>query len=169
MKNYLFFLFGIFFMCCNEPTTKNKSSIFEIQFRDITKLSDFKNYEELNETVLDYKDNKSEFALVEIQKNNNRVIVLEKIIETGEPTKNFQILDTIQINHLKESEFTYFNTCSEDGLYDPGLFTIIEETENDFDLENYTNIKKAWKINTKTKKIEPILNVKRIACLNINF
>ena len=152
----------------SEPEHTEKS-LFDIVFRKIEDVEYFKDFEKNSGTVINYENSKWEYAFVEMQNQNNRIIILEKIIETGEPKKKYQILDTIHINNVKENEFTSIGICQNNEKVDSRILAIIERTENDFDLEYYSKIKRAWKANLETKKIEKITEINEITCMNEGY
>jgi hypothetical protein len=100
---------------------------------------------------------------------NKRIITLEKIIETGASQSKFQILDTLHINSLSEDEFISIGICENNGKADSRIITIIERPENAFNLETFSQVKKAWKANFKTEKIEKISKIKGIRCVNESY
>ena len=148
---------------------KTKETIFDIVFRKIEDVEYFKDFEENSGTVINYENSKWEYAFVEMQKQNNRIILLEKIIETGEPKKKYQILDTIHVNNITEKEFISIGICQNNEKVDSRIFAIIERTEDDFDLEYYSKIKKAWKANLNNKKIEKMSEISGITCMNEGY
>ncbi|WP_298289127.1 hypothetical protein [uncultured Lutibacter sp.] len=152
----------------SEPE-KTKETIFDIVFRKIEDVEYFKDFEKNSATVINYENSKWEYVFVEMQKQNNRIIVLEKIIETGEPKKKYQILDTIHVNNITEKEFVSIGVCQNNEKVDSRIFAIIERTENDFDLEYYSKIKKAWKANLDNKKIEKMSEINGITCMNEGY
>ena len=148
---------------------KIEKTIFDKVFRKVNEIEYFKNYENGISSVVNYKESRWEYVFVEMVNENKRIVILEKIVETGKPEKNYQILDTIHINNFKENEFTSFGVCQNNRKADSRIFTIIERTENDFDLEYYSKIKSAWKANLKTKKIEKISEINGIMCMNESY
>jgi hypothetical protein len=148
---------------------KTEKTIFDKIFRKINEIEYFKNYENGISSVINYEESKWEYAFVEMVNDNKRIVILEKIVETGKPKKKYQILDTIHINNFKENEFTSFGICQNNGKADSRIFTIIERTENNFDLEYYSKIKSAWKANLKTKKIEKMPKKSGIMCMNESY
>lgn len=152
----------------SEPEQTEKL-IFDFVFRNIKEIEYFNDFEEGTSSVINYGNNKWKYAFAEMQNQKKRIIILEKIIETGKPEKKYQILDTIHINIFGENEFTSFGVCQNNGKLDYRIFTLIERTENDFDLETYSNIKKAWRANLETKKIESISEISGITCMNESY
>lgn len=154
----------------SEPKPEQiEKSIFDVIYREIKDLEYFKNYEIGTSSVINYKESRWEYAFVEMINKEKRIIILEKIIETGRPKKNYQILDTIHINNFKANEFTSFGVCFNKENFDPRIFTIIEKTDNDFDLETFSNIIKAWKANLEVKKIEELYELNDISCTNEGY
>jgi len=155
-----------------QPTKTNDSiTIFDIVYRDIKNIEYFNDFDMNSGTVVNYKESKWEYALVEMQHKNKRIIILEKIIETGKPKKNYKILDTIHINNLTENEFTSVGICYDNDKEDSRIFTIINGNvnANHFDIELFTNIKRAWKANLETAKIEEVSDIKGISCMNEGY
>ena len=148
---------------------KTEKTIFDKVFRKINEIEYFKNYENGISSVINYEKSRWEYVFVEMINGNKRIVILEKIVETGKPKKKYQILDTIHFNDFKENEFMSFGVCKNKGKADSRIFTIVERTENDFDLEYYSKIKSAWKANLKTKKIEKMLEIDGIMCMNESY
>ncbi|GAL81554.1 hypothetical protein [Algibacter lectus] len=148
---------------------KTEKNIFDFVFRDIKEIEYFSNFEVGTSSVINFEKSKWEYAISEMQNKQKRIIILEKIVETGKPEKKFQILDTIHINNFKTNEFMSFGVCQNNEKADSRIFTVIESSENDFDLEIYTNIKKAWKANLETKKIEEISDISGVNCMNESY
>jgi len=147
----------------------HKNTIFDLSFRNFKELDFFKDYEKNVGTVINYKESKWEYSFQELQNGNRRVILFNKIIETGKPKKDFKILDTIVINNLKENEFISIGICSNSGEFDPRIIAVIEDDINSVELENFKNIKRAWKANLDSLRIERITEIEGIQCLNEGF
>ena len=152
----------------SEPEGKHES-IFEIVFRKIEDVEYFKDFVMNSATVINYEDSKWEYAFIEVQNQNKRIIIFERIIETGKPEKNHQILDTIHINDISKNEFISIGLCQNNEKEDSRIFSIIERTEDDFDLEYYSKIKSAWRVNLETKKIEKMAEISEITCMNEGY
>jgi hypothetical protein len=148
---------------------EERKTIFDFTFRKFTELEYFKDFEKYSGTVINYESSKWEYAFQVIQKGNQRMILFEKIIETGKPNKDFKILDTIVINDLKENEFISIGLCRKNGKFDSRIFTIIENDINNNEVEFFKKIKKAWKANLDTKKIEKLNKISGIECTNEGY
>jgi len=148
---------------------KAKNNIFDIVYRKIEDIEYFNGFDKQSGSVINNEKNEWEYAFVEMKNQNNRIIILEKIIETGKPDKNYQILDTIHINNVTEKEFISIGVCLNNGKVDSRIFAIIERTENDFNLEYYSKVKRAWKANLENKKIEKMSEIKEITCNNEGY
>ena len=158
------------FSCSNSKQEKeSKKTIFNEVFRDIENLEYFKNFEMNSANVLNYGKNEWKYAATVMQSENKRIITLEKIIETGESQSKFQILDTIHINNLSEKEFISVGICENNGKADSRIIALIERFENDYELEKFTTIKRVWKANFDTQKIEKIEKIGKIACMNEDY
>ena len=145
---------------------QTEKSIFDIVFRKIEDVEYFKDFQMNSGTVLNYGNSEWKYASSVLQNKNKRIITLEKIIETGESQSKFQILDTLHINNLTENEFISIGICEKNGKVDSRIITIIERPENAFNLKTFSEIKRAWKANFKTEKIEKISKIKGIRCMN---
>lgn len=179
-RTLVYILAFLFFSCVdNKNKTETQSSlskqiekkktIFDIVFRDIHEIKYFKNYKHRTSTIINYEEDKWDYAFVEMVNKNNRIVILEKIIETKQPQKKFQIIDTIHINNLKKHEFLSFGLCMKNRRLDSEIFTLIEGAESELDLEYYSKIKIAWKANLTTKKIEKMSQISGIKCKNESY
>jgi len=176
MKNILFYILIILSFACTEnkkeknsdnisQTEQTEKTLFDLVYRKIEDIKYFKDFDYNSSAVINYQDIKRKYAFVEMQKQNKVILVFEKIIETGQPKKKFQILDTIHLN-VSENEFTSMGICQENGKRDSRIFTVIEKTKNYHDLEYFSKINRAWKANLESKKIEILAETKGIKCQN---
>jgi len=156
---------------CSKSKTKKESekTIFNQTVERIENLDCFKNFEMNSGTVLNYEKIEWKYASTVLQSENKRIITFEEIIKSGKSENKFQILDTIHINNLNEREFISVGICENNGKGDSRIIALIERPENDYDVEKFTKIKKVWRANFVTKKIEEIENKKGIVCMNESY
>lgn len=171
MKRILVVLILTLAFSCSKSKTKKESekTIFNQVVERIESLDCFKNFEMNSGTVLNYEKIEWKYASTVLQSENKRVVTFEEIIKSGISENKFQILDTIHINNLSEKEFISVGICENNGKSDSRIIALIERPENDYDLEKFTKIKKAWRANFETKKIEEIKNKKEIECINESY
>ncbi|CAL2081553.1 conserved hypothetical protein [Tenacibaculum sp. 190524A05c] len=144
-------------------------TIFDVNYQEILDIKEFKNYEHNSSSVINYKDSQWEYAVIVLQKEESRLVVFEKIIETGLPRKKFQILDTLHLNNLSKYEFISVGLCDKNDIADSRVFARIKYKETDPDLEYYTEIEAAWKVNLQNKKIEKLSDLSGIKCVNEGY
>ena len=187
----LYFIPIIIFLSCNSTTSHSeivessdsikKMSKDTITFGNITNPLHNKIYRNVDELLgIKYEGTPSgamlqgdnirkdkEFGISQIAINNRNIITFEEIIrEDGNPKPKYLVLDTINVDNLKKSEFITYCNCRQDSVVDSEIIALIESEE---DTEYYYKIIKAWRANTKTGKIIIIKNTKGINCINDGY
>ena len=174
MKRFLGYLLLLFFIlsCDQQPKKKGavkSKTLFDWVYRDIKEVPYFKGYERATACVIDRDNRTSEYAFVEMMKGNRRIVVLEKIIDTGKPKKKYQILDTIHINGFGKDDFLMLCQCVENGKANAQILTKTTRIKEAYDLEYYSSFHRAWKANLETEKIEEMKKLEGIRCANESF
>ena len=140
--------------------------MFNITYRTHSEIQYLRDYKQNKGSLVSTGANEYGLAISEIQNKNKRIILLEKIVDEGKPKKKFKIVDTLNIDNLKENEFALFGECERGEIPDRGIIAILKGNINDEDLESFTNVQKAWKVNIKTEKIELLTDLNGIECAN---
>ena len=177
MKNilYSFLIIIITFSCKEDKSNSNldkmgnqypEGSIFNITYRNHSEIEFLKDYKENAGSLVATGVNEYRLALSEIQNKNKRIILLEKIIDEGKPKKKFKIVDTLNINNLKEDEFILFGECGRTEIPNRGIIAILKGNVNNAELESFTDVQKAWEVNIKTEKMELLTDLSGIRCAN---
>jgi hypothetical protein len=106
--------------------------------------------------------------LTKIRKKSKRVILFSKInLKYGSDEVNdfFTLLDTLQINTLDDNNFVTIGYCELDGLIPEQIISLVKKSKK----RNLDMIIKSWKVNEKTMKIEKIIDVSKMKCINEHF
>lgn len=126
-------------------------------------------------------NNKESLGVVFILKGNKGFLILDKAYYTDllkfrdnarvlgtmqVYTPDHQILDTIKLNNLRDNTFIITRDCLEQGERNTSIVAMIEGDTNYREKESYSNIKRAWKINFQTNKLEEQTNIEEITCIN---
>lgn len=155
----------------NDKVEENKNTLEGIIYRDKNEIKELQKYQDAGGAVIEYAQDTSlnmEFGISQlIDTINNRTIILfEKFIdEKGNPKPKYQIIDTINIENLADNEAVEYCNCRQDTIRDSEIIAIIKREDKEY----YTEIKKAWRADTKTGKIVPINNLKNINCENAAY
>ena len=91
--------------------------------------------------------------------NKNFIIFKEFLQYDGNGNPIWRILDTINVRELKNNEILTSCDCQKDDKPDEEIIAIVIITDARFFIGK---IAKAWRANTKTGRIEPIINLKGI-------
>lgn len=159
------------------------ASIFDLVVKDIKKeIPEFYGFELQLGSIIENESNKKDRLGVSfIRKEDKGFIILDQSYNTGilEFLENargsgttqvyspdHQIVDTIQVNNLREYTFVIARDCLEQGEKDTRIVAMIEGDSNYYKKESYSEIKRAWKINFQTKKLEEQNPVNEITCIN---
>jgi hypothetical protein len=170
MKKLLIILFcvSLLFSCYNERGYITQelvdSSLHNKEYRELTKeINIFSGFEDFGGTVIDDRDDNRR-ALGHIKKDSLHIILLEKINEGSNPTR--QILDTIHFISNSENHYTDLIECEDIKDSNKKLlfgFHFYEEEKEYFD-----KIVFAWRVNLKDDRLE-IIEPKGIKCYNIGY
>ncbi len=150
--------------------TSCKNSLIGIIYRDPKEVAQFKNYRNMGGSVIEnYKDTSLnyEFGIAHFSDSVKNILTFERIIiESDNPQPKYKILDTINIDNIKENQYITFCKCRQDSIIDPQIIALVIPED---DKEIYTKILRAWRADTKTGKIKLIRNTKRINCINESY
>jgi hypothetical protein len=110
----------------------------------------------------------SDYKLTQIRKKSKTIILFSKInlkYQSNEVNESFTLLDTLQINSLDNNNFVTIGYCELDGLIPEQIISLVKKSKKEY-LEM---IIKSWKVNEKTMRIEKIIDVSKIKCINEHF
>jgi hypothetical protein len=155
------FIFTLGFLSCTNNLHTDKNSIFLKQYRDINEFEDFKDFTQISSAIIG-ETNKFDFSIAQIKNKELNVILLNKVVPGLKST--FEILDTLQIRNLKETEYISYQLCRKDSINDSEIIAVVlfEDTEY------FTKVLKAWRANRKTGKIIEI-ETTGIDCMNEGY
>jgi hypothetical protein len=142
-----------------------------IVFRDIAEIPELKDYEDQSGTILQESDSLGnyKYAIGQYGNDKNFLIIFEEIVkEPNNPKSKFKILDTLNIPKLNPNEIIAYATCRLNKKDDSEIIAIVKSHSSD-DVEFYDQIIKAWRADTKTRKIVPIEDLKGIDCINEGY
>ena len=153
LKSFIFFLLlaisffaGGYFL---NSTENQNDSINELVYRRLNEIKEFSDYKDLGGMLVGEFQN-DDYAIGFYKKNGHDFLTLEKVIRIpDEQYVKYLLIDTITIPRLKDNEVLAFGCQRKNKT---PTFAISEYK----DAEYFTEIKKAWKVNFKTKKIEEI-------------
>ncbi len=98
-----------------------------------------------------------------VQRGNTRMIWFTKVLPWNRGgAVPVRVVDVMELPTFPRSQELHFAFCTFNGQDDREIFAIAEATDEDI----RTNIRQAWRANTKTEKIEAI-NPKGVACKQI--
>ena len=127
-------------------------------YRNITELEKYKGFEQVSAQVL----GSSNKALVYIQKDSLKVLILEKIIKNSSPKPNYSILDEVNLIFINSEQYIALTHC--DLIENPDekmVFSLVV----DEDVEYFDKVLKSWNIDLKENKFKEI-ETKKVKCLN---
>jgi len=136
--------------------SKNESE--NVTFRNITDLKKYNGFEKLSAQVL----GNSNKALVYIQKDSLKVLILEKIIKNSSPKPNYSILDEVSLTFKNEDQYIALTQCDLiENSDDKIIFSLVENEE----VEYFEKILKTWIIDLNENKFKEIETTK-VKCVN---
>ncbi|CAM1344181.1 hypothetical protein [Tenacibaculum amylolyticum] len=142
----------------NENIKKQSESI---TFRNITKLEKYKGFEKVSGEVL----SRSDKALVYIQKDSLKVLILERIIKNSSPKPNYSILDEVIFISKTPKNHIALTSCE---LIEKSENEIIFSLVEDENVEYFKKVLKSWVIDLE-KEVFREIESKKVKCYNIHY
>jgi hypothetical protein len=142
----------------NEDLINHSESL---TFRNITELEKYKGFEKVSGEVLSRTDK----ALVYIQKDSLKVLVLERIIKNSSPKPNYSILDEVTFISKNSENYIALTSCE---LIENSQNEIIFSLVEDEDVEYFKTILKSWVIDLE-KEVFKEIESKEVKCNNIHY
>ena len=163
MKTRIILLIAIFsigIITCSNNQKTDKNSIFSKQYRDIHEFQCFKDYTEIGAAIIG--ETTYDYSISQLKNHELNVLLLNKVLPG--PKSTFEIIDTLQIRNLRETEYISYQICRKDSVPDSEIIAIVL-----FDnAEYFSRVLKAWRANRKTGQIIEI-ETKGIDCLNEGY
>ena len=129
-----------------------------VTFRNITDLKKYNGFEKVSAQVL----GNSNKALVYIQKDSLKVLILEKIIKNSSPKPNYSILDEVSLTFENADQYIALTQCDfTENSDDKIIFSLVENEE----VEYFEKILKTWIIDLNENKFKEIETTK-VKCAN---
>jgi hypothetical protein len=163
------FFLAVLLTNCNDYGNK-QNPLYGVIYREKTEVPQFLNYKDSGGSVIDKVEDESlnhKYGISHLENNVRHILIFEQFIgeeNTSQPKS--QILDTINIDNVKKSEYLTYCNCRKDTIFDPEIIAIVLA---DKDNEYYDKIIKAWRADTKSGKIILIKDTKGINCINEGY
>lgn len=162
MKSLFLILTTIIFLSCNKQTEKKNNSMIGLTFQNYTQVNQLKDFNKISDTII-YENNIDPiFDILHLRDNTNDLVVFSNITFDSEHNRSYGILDTLIISNTGKPEFVTIGYCQINEDNNENLIAVVDKTDSLL----IQNIKKVWKTNTVSKKIESINNLNGINCFN---
>ena len=155
------FVLSIFIISCENSKRNDISEENDQTFSNYKELALFREYKKVSDTSYIRTGTEPSHRITQLKRNDETIILFNKIIRNKENQEVLSILDTLKINHLPEAYYITIGYCEKENFLPEEIIAIVEKTEND----TIQNIKKAWRANSETGIIEEISSLDNIDCL----
>lgn len=153
-------------LSCGNDSSINKDSIIGLEFKKFDQIENLSNYTRVSDTVIYGNGNEPKYGILHLlDKDNNLIVFKSIVIDLKKEDRIFKILDTLIIPNKNESDFVTVGYCQFNKDNDENLIALVEKTDS----LSIQKIKKVWKANTTSGKIENVNNFTKIKCLNEKF
>lgn len=156
--------YSIFIISCNSRKSEYQKIIGQ-EYYSLREFRPFVNFKEYGGTYININDS-SAFTLNHYKSGVNNVIAFEKIVDKSQRRVKYTLLDILEISDLKQNQYLGYGICRLNEIPDQEIIAIYESA--DMDVEFYTHILKAWRANSKTRKIEEI-SINNLDCMNEGY
>jgi hypothetical protein len=167
-QNILFILVILLTSFSYDSNGQEKSDLLNTIYRDIREIKQFEKYDEHTAILLSKKDNDSnEYAFVWLNDtiSQRQLIILEKLIRDSVSPRQpkYLIKDTLTIQFEHQDDWISLCTCSQNNIYKPEILALVKAKDN---VEYFTQIKAAWYADLNLGKIIPLIQTRKIKCIN---
>lgn len=142
--------------------SNNQTDLFEKSFSDFKELPVFEEYDKITDTSYAKDGFDSTHRITHIQRNDENILLFNKITLDENYQEYYSIIDTLQIKDLKDDTYISIGYCEMENTLAEEIIAILRRTEKD----TVQEILKAWKANSESKKIEEIKDISKLRCLN---
>ena len=156
----IFVLLGL--VSCRDLMTKADGSIIGREFQHFKKINELDRYAKVSDTVIYGNNLEPKHRIVHLRDPANNLIVFSGITYHADESTRYTILDTIIVQNLNRSEFITIGYCQVKEANDENLIAIVDKTDS----LKIQHIKKVWRANTTSNKIEIINDLNGINCFN---
>lgn len=137
---------------------EKKDEKTDVIFQDITELEKYKGFKQLSGQVLSGTDK----VLLYLEKDNLKVLVLEKMIKNNTPKPDYSILDEVRYVSQDPGQSVVLTPCEmTEGADTKVIFSLVA----DEDVKYFNTILKTWWIDLDKDKFKEI-DSKQVKCLN---
>lgn len=162
MKKLFIFLVSLIFINCGKDSTTKNNSIIGMKFQNFKQITQLENYIKVSDTAIYENNIEPKYGILHLQDESNNLIVFKSITLDSIRNLTFKILDTLIIPNSKKSEFITISYCDSNNGNDENIIAIVNKTDS----LKIQNIKKVWKANTDTEKIERVIDFSKYGCYN---
>ena len=163
MKNFLFIFISLILFSCGNNTTKKNHSIIGMEFQKFNEIERLSNYSKISDTTVYVNNSELKHGILHLRDKKNNLIIFKNItLDSKNEDRIFKILDTLIIPNLNKPELITIGYCQIKQDNDQNLIAIVDKTDS----LKIQNIRKVWRANTITNKIEIVNNLDEINCFN---
>lgn len=163
MKNLLFILASLILFSCGNKTNKKNHSIIGMEFQKFNEIERLSSYSKISDTIVYGNNSEPKHGILHLRDKKNNLIILKSItLDSKNENRIFKILDTLIIPNLNKPKLITIGYCQTNKDNDENIIAIVDKTDS----LKIQNIRKVWKADTSTNKIEIVNNLSGINCLN---
>ena len=162
MKNLLFILILLILISCGNKMNKKNHSIIGMEFQYFKQIEKLADYTKVSDTTIYENNLEPKHGILHLRNQENNLIVFKSISRDSIENIIYKISDTLIIKNLNKPELITIGYCQINEDNNENIIAIIDKTDS----LKVQNIKKVWKANTNTNKIEIINKLDGINCFN---
>ena len=163
MKKLLFILTSLVLFSCGNKANKKNHSIIGMEFQKFYEIERLSDYSKISDTTVYGNNSELKHGILHLRDKKNNLIILKSItLDSKNENRIYKILDTLIIPNLNKPELITIGYCQINEDSDKNLIAIVDKTDS----LKIQNIRKIWRANTSTNKIEIVNNLNGINCFN---
>jgi hypothetical protein len=141
---------------------KKNHSIIGMEFQYFKQIDKLVDYTKVSDTTIYENNLDPKHGILHLRNQINNLIIFKSISRDSIENIIYKISDTLIIKSLNKPELITIGYCQINEDNNENIIAIIEKTDS----IKVQNIKKAWKANTTSSKIEIINKLDGINCWN---
>lgn len=163
MKNILIIFSVIISILFGVSLFKSQESIIGLEFKNHKEVESLFMYSKVSDTSLvDEFDFEPIYSVLHLRDASKNLILFSDISRDKDDKRAYKIIDTLVIPKVKKHEFITIGYCVMGSKTNVNLIGIVNKSKS----QKIKDIKKIWKINTVSNKIEKVVNLNGIECWN---
>ena len=147
--------------CLDQPVSRN-NSLIGMEFKHYKEIDLLAAYDKEIDTSIFENNMFSKHGILQLENLEGTLVIFKSTSYDTLENKIHRIIDTLAIDHLNQNEVVTVGYCQVDDNNDENLIAVVVKADG-WKIET---VKKVWRANTKSNRIEVVDDISHISCIN---